>query len=167
MYGSRDMGTPWKSGNRYLPLTGNRKIFLIWFFWTAFTQRWLGYSSFCSKMYRVTIMDNWNIVKFACHNVPVDPQLWPLFYKLWPKSFWPKIFWKFCGKTYRCEHFKTKNKSLRCTVLEIWVPREKPVTGIYRLPVTEKNFWFGFSEPPLPSDGWGIHLFVLRCTEWP
>ena len=31
-----------------------------------------------------------------------------------------------------CEEFVTKQNSLRCAVLEIWVPHEKAVTGNYR-----------------------------------
>ena len=31
-----------------------------------------------------------------------------------------------------CEEFVTKQNSLRFTVLEIWVPHEKAVTGNYR-----------------------------------
>ena len=31
-----------------------------------------------------------------------------------------------------CKEFVTKQNSLRCTVLEIWVPHGKAVTGNYR-----------------------------------
>ena len=52
----------------------------------------------------------------------------------------------------------TKQNSLRCTVLEIWVPHEKTVTGNYR-PVTgyPKMFLFYFSEP---KDDRDIQLFA-------
>ena len=36
------------------------------------------------------------------------------------------------GEVDVCEEFVTKQNSLRCMVLEIWVPHEKAVTGNYR-----------------------------------
>ena len=39
---------------------------------------------------------------------------------------------KSLGEVDVCEEFVTKQNSLRCAVLEIWVPHEKAVTGNYR-----------------------------------
>ena len=38
-------------------------------------------------------------------------------------------FSKALGEVDVCEEFVTKQNSLRCTVLKIWVPHEKAVTG--------------------------------------
>ena len=54
---------------------------------------------------------------------------WPILANL---NFWRQNFSKSLGEVDVCEEFVTKQNSLRCTVLEIWVPHEKAVTGNYR-----------------------------------
>ena len=86
----------------------------------------------------------------------MDFWFWPPLAKKWPipanLNIWRQKFFRFLRKVDVCEEFLTKHDSLRCTVIEIWAPHEKAVTGNYRLPVTRKFLIFGFSEPLWPKD---------------
>ena len=66
----------------------------------------------------------------------MDFKFWPPLSIKWPilanLNFWRQKFSKPLGEVDVCEEFVTKKNSLRCTVLEIWVPHEKAVTGNYR-----------------------------------
>ena len=66
----------------------------------------------------------------------MDFKYWPPLAIKWPilanLNFWRQKFFKSSGEVDVCEEFVTKQNSLRCMVLEIWVPHEKAVTGNYR-----------------------------------
>ena len=65
----------------------------------------------------------------------MDFLFWPPLAIKWPilanLNFWRQIFSKSSAEVDVCEEFGTKQNSLRCMVLEIWVPHEKAVTGNY------------------------------------
>ena len=66
----------------------------------------------------------------------MDFYFWPPLAIKWPilanLDFWRQKIFKSLGEDDVCEEFVTKQNSLQFTVLEIWVPHEKAVTGNYR-----------------------------------